>query len=189
MTAQITAELFTSLDLVVEEPNTWHFPWVDELMLAEVGRELAADALLVGHATYDSFAGAWPHRGDDVPLAAGLNAMPKYVVSDHITEQEAHWNNTRIVRPGGDLPAVVRELRVQIGGRITVAGSVSLVEQLLAAGELDELRLIVHPIVIGAGRRLFDDWTGDRIVLDHLGSSPLGRGARVDTYRPQPQEQ
>lgn len=181
MTTTITAELFAGLDLVVDEPQEWHFPWVGERMLAEVAREQATDTLLLGRRTYASFAGAWPHRGDEVPLAAQLNRMRKIVISDSMPESEATWSETTVVRHGGDIAAAAAALPDR---RVTVAGSVSLVERLLAAGLLTELRLIVHPIVVGTGRRLFDGWTAGRVELDLTESTPLERGARLDVYRP-----
>jgi len=184
MSRPITAELFVSLDLVVEEPETWHFPWVDEAMLSEVAREQGASTLLLGRKTYDVFASSWPVRGDDVPLATQLNAMTKVVVSDRIADAEATWAPTTVLRPGGDLATAISSLDELGDGRMTVAGSVGLVEQLLALGLLTELRLIVHPLVLGTGRRLFDDWAADVLELRHTGSTPLGRGARLDVYRP-----
>src|SRR6478735_4069708 len=96
MTRIITAELFASLDLVVEAPETWHFPWVGEEMLAEVQREQGeASALLLGRSTYEVFADSWPNRSDDMPLARQLNAMPKIVVSS--TLDAPTWRNTQVV--------------------------------------------------------------------------------------------
>lgn len=183
MSRPITAELFVSVDLVVDEPREWHFPWVGELMLAEVAREQTTSTLLLGRRTYDSFASAWPHRGDEVPLATQLNGMQKVVVSDTISDADASWQRTHVLRPHGDLAAAVATLDDLGDDRITVAGSPSLVEQLLSLDLLDELRLIVHPIVVGTGRRLFDGWEQGRVELEHTESRPLDRGARVDVYR------
>ncbi|WP_413452593.1 dihydrofolate reductase family protein [Georgenia phoenicis] len=184
MRRPITAELFVSLDLVVAEPQTWHLPWVDEAMLSEVAREQDTSTVLLGRRTYDVFASSWPGRGDDVPLAAQLNAMTKVVVSDRITDAEASWAPTTVLRPGGDLTAAVASLDELGDDRVTVAGSVSLVEQLLALGLLTELRLVVHPLVLGTGRRLFDGWAAGGVELTLAGSTPLGRGARLDVYQP-----
>lgn len=89
MSRPITAELFTSVDLVVEEPQGWHFPWVGEQMLAEVAREQSTGTLPLGRHTYAIFAASWPERGDEAPLAAQLNRMQKIVFSDTLTEQDA----------------------------------------------------------------------------------------------------
>jgi dihydrofolate reductase len=186
MSRPITAELFVSLDLVVDEPRDWHFPWVGEQMLAEIAREQSTSTLLLGRRTYDSFAGpgGWPDRGDDVPLARQLNAMRKIVVSDTLSDTDATWTGTTVLRPRGDLAAAIASLDDLGGDRITIAGSTSIVEQLLALGLLTELRLIVHPLLVGAGRRLFDDWTGPRVEFDLAESTPLERGARLDVYTP-----
>jgi dihydrofolate reductase len=184
VTGPITAELFASLDLVVEEPQNWHFPWVGPEMLTEVEREQTTDTLLLGRRTYEVFAGSWPKRSGDVPLADQLNRMKKVVVSDTIGEKDAAWSPTRVLRPNGDLAGAIASLGEEYAGRLTVAGSISLVEQLLAAGLLAELRLIVHPVILGTGRRLFDGWTGGRVDLELAASTALGRGARLDVYRP-----
>lgn len=184
MSRPITAELFTSVDLVVEEPHTWHFPWIGEAMLAEVAREQTTSTLLLGRVTYDVFASSWLERGDDVPLATQLNGMRKVVVSDTLSDGDATWSRTTILRPRGDLVAAMRTLDAEGTDRITIAGSISLVEQLLAAGILAELRLVVHPLVLGTGRRLFDGWAGPPVELDLTESRILGRGARLDVYRP-----
>ena len=178
MARTITAELFGSLDLVVEAPETWHFDWVGDEMLAEVGREQGeASALLLGRRTYEVFAATWPDRGDDVPLAARLNAMPKIVVSS--TLDAATWHNTEVTR-FDDIAA----LKEQGEGRITVAGSIRLVESLLAAGLLDELRILSHPVILGRGRRLFDTYAGPRADLELVESRVLERGVLLTVHRP-----
>ena len=178
MTRTITAELFASLDLVVEAPETWHFGWVGEEMLAEVAREQGgASALLLGRRTYEAFADSWPHRGDDVPLARQLNAMPKIVVSS--TLDSPTWHNTEVV--GFDDIAALKESGE---GRITVAGSIRLVESLIAADLLDELRILSHPVVLGRGRRLFDTYAGPRVDLELVESRTLERGVQLTVHRP-----
>lgn len=186
MNRPISAELFVSLDLVVEEPREWHFPWVQDKMLEEVAREQTTSTLLLGRKTYDSFASTWPDHGDDVPLARQLNDMRKIVISDGMPAANTGWANTRVLSPQGDFAAAIASLDADSNDRITVAGSISIVEQLLAADLLTELRLIVHPILIGSGRRLFDHWSGPHTHFEHIDSSPLDRGARLDIYRPLP---
>ena len=178
MARTITAELFVSLDLVVEAPETWHFPWVGAEMLAEVKREQGeASALLLGRRTYEVFAGSWPDRGDDVPLAAQLNAMPKIVVSS--TLDAPSWHNT-VVAGIDELAA----LKASGEGRISVAGSIRLVESPIARGLLDELRLLTHPVVLGQGRRLFDTYDGPRLDLELVESRTLERGVQLTVHRP-----
>jgi dihydrofolate reductase len=155
---KITAGLFISLDGVVEAPDQWHFPYFNEEMGAAVDATLgAADTMLFGRKTYDSFAGAWPEReaagGEDAPFAKKLGDTRKIVVS---TKKLAFtWRNSEQLE--GDLVEAVTALKNEQGGTIALSGSVSVVRQLLAAGLLDELHLLVHPIAVRKGKRLFDE--------------------------------
>src|SRR5436190_1235044 len=155
---KITAGLFISLDGVVEAPDQWHFPYFNEEMGAAVDATLgAADTVLFGRRTYDSFAGAWPEReaagGDDAPFAKGLGDARKIVVSNR--QLEFTWRNSEQLE--GDLVEAVIALKNEPGGNIALSGSVSVVRQLLAADLLDELHLLVHPIAVRKGMRLFDE--------------------------------
>jgi dihydrofolate reductase len=155
----LTAGMFVSLDGVVEAPDQWHFPYFNDEMAAAVDAQLgAADTILLGRETYDSFAGAWPDReadgGEDAEFAKKLGDARKIVVSRH--RLEFHWRNSEQLT--GDLVDAVTALKNQPGGDIAMSGSASVVRQLLAAGLLDELHLFVHPIAVGRGARLFDDW-------------------------------
>lgn len=157
--ATIVSTLFMSLDGVVEIDPAWHFPYFDEHMGAAVGEDYeGVDALLLGRVTYDSFAGAWPDReaacGEDATFAAQLGDTRKVVATRG--EQDLGWRNVEAVH--GDLAEAVTALGAEPGiGKILVAGSISVVRQLLAAGLLDELRLLVHPIAARRGERLFDE--------------------------------
>jgi dihydrofolate reductase len=155
---KITAGLFISLDGVVEAPDQWHFPYFNEEMGAAVGATLgAADTLVFGRKTYDSFAGAWPEReaagGEDAGFAKALGDARKIVVSSQ--KLEFTWRNSEQLE--GDLVEAVTALKNEPGGNIGMSGSVSVVRQLLAAGLLDELHLLVHPIALRKGMRLFDE--------------------------------
>jgi dihydrofolate reductase len=155
---KITAGLFISLDSVVEAPDQWHFPYFNDEMGAAVDATLgAADTILFGRKTYDSFAGAWPEReaagGEDAPFAKALGDARKIVVSNQ--KLEFTWRNSEQLE--GDLVDVVAALKNEPGGNIALSGSVSVVRQLLAAGLLDELHLLVHPIAVRKGMRLFDE--------------------------------
>jgi len=155
---KITAGLFISLDGVVEAPDQWHFPYFNEEMGAAVDATLgAADTVLFGRKTYDSFAGAWPEReaagGEDAGFAKALGDARKIVVSNQ--KLEFTWRNSEQLE--GDLVEAVTALRNEPGGNIALSGSVSVVRQLLAAGLLDELHLLVHPIAVRKGMRLFDE--------------------------------
>jgi dihydrofolate reductase len=155
---KITAGLFISLDGVVEAPDQWHFPYFNEEMGAAVDASLgAADTMLFGRKTYDSFAGAWPEReaagGEDAAFAKALGDVRKIVVSNQ--NLEFTWRNSEQLE--GDLVEAVTALKNEPGGNVAMSGSVSVVRQLLAAGLLDELHLLVHPIAVRKGMRLFDE--------------------------------
>jgi dihydrofolate reductase len=155
---KITAGLFISLDGVVEAPDQWHFPYFNEEMGAAVDATLgAADTVLFGRKTYDSFAGAWPDREkageEDAGLAKKLGDARKIVVSHQ--KLEFTWRNSEQLE--GDLVEAVTALKNEPGANIGLSGSVSVVRQLLAAGLLDELQLLVHPIAVRKGMRLFDE--------------------------------
>ena len=155
---KITAGLFISLDGVVEAPDQWHFPYFNEEMGAAVDATLgAADTVLFGRKTYDSFAGAWPEReaagGEDAGFAKTLGDARKIVVSNQ--KLEFTWRNSEQLE--GDLVEAVTALKNEPGGNIALSGSVSVARQLLAAGLLDELHLLVHPIAVRKGMRLFDE--------------------------------
>jgi dihydrofolate reductase len=169
---KIIANLFISLDGVVEEPGDWHFPYFNDEMGAAVDAVLgAADTLLLGRKTYDDHAGAWPEReaagGEDAEFAKVLGDARKIVVSRQ-QRLELTWRNSEQLQ--GDLAEAVTALKNQPGdGNIAMSGSISVVRQLLAAGLLDELRLLVHPIAVRKGMRLFDE--GDSPIPLRLISS------------------
>jgi dihydrofolate reductase len=167
--------MFVSLDGVVDAPDQWHFPYFNDEMGAAVDAQLgAADTILLGRETYDSFAGAWPDReaagGEDAEFAKKLGDARKIVVSRQ--RLEFHWRNSEQLT--GDLVDAVTALKSQPGGDIAMSGSVSVVRQLLAAGLLDELHLFVHPIAVRHGARLFDD--GETIPLRLLSSQAFATG-------------
>ena len=182
---KIISNLFISLDGVVEDPQDWHFPYFNDEMGAAVDAILgAADTLLFGRKTYDSFAGAWPEREaageDDAAMAKALGDARKIVVSDQ--QLEFTWRNSE--RLQGDLVVAVTALKNQPGGSdILVSGSISVVRQLLAAGLVDELHLLVHPIAVRKGMRLFDE--GERsIPLRLLSSKAFSTGVLHLVYGP-----
>ncbi|HEX4789512.1 MAG TPA: dihydrofolate reductase family protein [Actinospica sp.] len=158
---KISAGLFSSLDGVVGEPQTWHFPYFCDELGAAVGEVLgSAETILFGRVTYDSFAGAWPAReaaGEaDAPMAKAIGDARKIVVSRR--ELSFDWRNSEQL--AGDLVEGVRALKEEGDGVIGLSGSVSVVRQLLAAKLIDELHLFVHPVVLHQGLRLFDDADG-----------------------------
>jgi dihydrofolate reductase len=149
---KIKSYFFISLDGVVESPDKWHFPYFDDEMGEAVGAGFAtADALLMGRVLYDEWAAYWPDHADE-PFGDVMNSIKKYVVSDNL--RTAEWQNAEIV--GGDVAKRVTEIKAQDGGDITMSGSATTVRWLLRAGLLDELNLLVHPILVGEGlARLF----------------------------------
>ncbi|MCK2219430.1 dihydrofolate reductase family protein [Actinomadura sp. ATCC 31491] len=176
---KIVAGLFISLDGVVEAPETWHFPYFNEEMGEEVGRQMqASDVLLLGRRTYEEFAAHWPHQDPEKdPMAARLNAVDKYVVSATLTTPT--WQNTTVIT--GDVTAELARLKERPGGDISITGSPTLVTALLRDGLLDELNLLLHPIVVGAGKRLFDGDPG-RVPLTLTRSATFATGVLNLTY-------
>jgi dihydrofolate reductase len=156
---KIIAGVFIALDGVVEDPQDWHFPYFNDEMGAAVTATLgAAGIVLFGRKTYDSFAGAWPEReaagGEDAGMAKALGDARKIVVSNQ--PLEFTWRNSEQLK--GDLVQAVAALKNQPDDTVIgLSGSISVVRQLLAAGLLDELHLLVHPIAVRKGMRLFDE--------------------------------
>jgi dihydrofolate reductase len=181
---KIIAGLFISLDGVVEAPDQWHFPYFNDEMGAAVAATLGtADTVLFGRRTYDSFAGAWPEReaagGEDAEFAKLLGDVRKIVVSNQ--PLEFTWRNSEQLK--GDLVEAVTALKSEPGGNIALSGSVSVVRQLLAAGLLDELHLLVHPIAVRKGMRLFDEGEAP-IPLRLLSSETFTTGVLNLVYGP-----
>jgi dihydrofolate reductase len=182
---KIISNLFISLDGVVEEPGDWHFPYFNDEMGAAVDEVLGmTDTMLLGRKTYDDHAGAWPEReeagGEEAEFAKVLGDARKIVVSHR--RPELTWRNSEHLE--GDLVEAVTALKNEPGDRhIAVSGSISVVRQLLAAGLLDELRLLVHPIAVRKGMRLFDE--GDTpIPLKLLSSQAFSTGVLSLVYGP-----
>ena len=177
---KIVAGLFISLDGVVEAPDQWHFPYFNDEMGEAVTAQMdAADAMLLGRVTYQEFAGYWPQQGSEVERADHLNNTPKFVVST--TLDRAEWQNTILI--SGDVVEELTRLKQQPGKDISVVGSGTLVRSLLRDGLLDELRLLVHPIVVGHGKRIFPDGT-DQKPLKLVESKTFSTGVLYLTYQP-----
>jgi dihydrofolate reductase len=187
--SRIVVSEFVTLDGVMEDPGGsegmerggWAFqfergPEGDKFKLDEA---LASDAMLLGRKTYDGFAAAWPSRTDDVGFADKMNSMPKYVVSSTLDAPE--WNNTTVIK--GDVAEEVAKLKEQVDGDILVYGSAQLLDTLLEHDLVDELRLMVFPVVLGSGRRLFKD-DSDRSPLQLAETQQLGETAVLTLRRP-----
>jgi dihydrofolate reductase len=170
-----------SLDGVVESPDEWAFSYSDEEMeKANEAGMAASDALLLGRATYEEFASFWPYQPGGTQMVDYINSVRKYVVSTTL-EEPLGWNNSSLVK--GDIAEEVTRLKEQPGKNITTTGSITLVRWLIRAGLLDELQLMVYPVALGSGRRLFEDG-GDRKVLKLVDSKTFGSGVVSLTYRP-----
>jgi dihydrofolate reductase len=181
---KIIAGLFISLDGVVEAPDQWHFPYFNDEMGAAVDATLgAADTILFGRKTYDGFAGAWPDReaagGEDASFAKALGDTRKIVVSNQ--RIRFTWRNSEQLQ--GDLVEAVTAVKNEGDGVIGLSGSVSVVRQLLAAGLLDELHLLVHPIAVRKGMRLFDEGEAS-IPLTLVSAQPFRTGVLNLVYAP-----
>ena len=162
--AKVVVSEFITLDGVIEGPGPEgsgfdREGWTFAFDRGAVGNEfkfdevMAAGALLLGRVTYEGFARAWPTMEGMDEFAGKMNSMPKYVVST--TLESAEWSNSTIVR--GDLPGALARLKQEIDGDILINGSARLVQSLIALDLIDEFRLMVFPIVLGAGKRLFAD--------------------------------
>ncbi len=179
---KIVSSLFLSLDGVYEAPDRWHFPYFDDEMGEAVQAQVdAADAMLLGRVTWQEFAAYWPRQsGADVDIADHMNTTPKFVVSSTL-ERVEDWQNSILVK--GNVAAELTRLKRQPGKTIGVTGSGALVRSLLRDGPLDELRLLVHPLVVGKGKRLFPEGS-ERQSLQLVESAIFGTGVAYLTYRP-----
>ena len=162
------------------EHGGWAMPYLDEVWGGFAAQGIAdADALLFGRTTYEKMVAYWPNQPDDDPIAATMNGFPKYVVSQ--TLREVTWKNTIIVK--GDAATEVRRLKEQPGKNITILGSGSLIQTLMEHDLIDEYQLLVCPLVLGEGKRLFRDGMR-KTSLELVDSKPTSTGAVILTYRP-----
>lgn len=175
---QVTAALFISLDGVVEAPDQWQFDVFDRDMESAMARAIAQeDAVLLGRVTYQEWASYWPTATDE-PYASHINNVPKYVVST--TLDSVDWNNSTLIQ--GSLAQAINRLKRQPGKNIGVAGSPTLVRSMLEEGLLDVLTLMIHPVIVGRGKRLFEQWSDlQRLAL--VDSTVTGSGVAILTYQ------
>jgi dihydrofolate reductase len=184
---QIVVTEFVSLDGVMEDPggaeDFKHGGWSFKISRGDEGDKFkldetfASEVLLLGRVTYEGFAEAWPSR--DGEFADKFNNMPKYVVSSTLSEPE--WNNSTVLN--GDVVKEVGKLRREIDGDIVVHGSAMLVQTLLEHDLVDQLRLMVFPVVLGSGKRLFGDTSGTK-PLRLVDSKVVGDGVTILVYEP-----
>lgn len=187
---KIVATEFISLDGVIEDPggaeDYVHGGWTFEIDRGDEGNRFkleeleTADAQLLGRVTYEGFAAAWPEREGDPQMgdfAKKMNTMPKYVYST--TLGSADWQNTTVL--SGDLATDIARVKEEVDGDVLIAGSAQLVKGLLAADLLDELRLMLFPVVLGGGKRLFAD-DGRKVPLTLSDARTVGAGVQILTY-------
>ena len=180
---------FVSLDGVMEDPGgaedykhggwTFEFDGGDEGNQFKLDETLEAEALLLGRVTYEGFAAAWPGMEDPVGFADKMNGMPKYVVSSTLENPE--WNNSTVLE--GDPAESVAKLKQEVDGVILVGGSAQLAQTLIENDLVDEIRLMVFPVVLGAGKRLFGDGS-DKLRLRLADSKTVGDGVAILVYEP-----
>ena len=185
---RIVVTEFISLDGVIEAPGGGedykHAGWTFEFDRGEEGdafkldEVLEADAQLLGRRTYEGFAAAWPNYSDEVGFASKMNSMPKYVVSK--TLESADWNNSTIL--SGDLVDDVTKLKNEVDGVILVAGSAQLVRGLIAHDLVDELRLMVFPILLGEGKRLWGEMS-EKKPFKLADTKTVGEGIAILIFR------
>ena len=174
----LAATLFMTLDGVVEAPDKWSFPfWSEETGKFKLAETRASDALLLGRVTYEGFAAAWPGRKDADGFADQFNSMPKYVASRTLKKLE--WTNSHLIK--GDLAAEVSKLKHQPGKDIVIHGSPTLIRSLMPHDLIDEYRLLVYPLVLGRGKRLFDETSQANLTLAE--SQALGKGVVKLVYK------
>ena len=177
--SRLAATLFMSLDGVVESPEKWSFPyWNDEIGKFKHEETFSSDALLLGRVTYEGFAAAWPSRKDPEGFADRFNNMPKHVASRTLKKLE--WNNSHLVR--GDIATEVSKLKQQPGKDIVIHGSPGLIRSLMPHDLIDEYRLLVYPVVLGSGKRLFNN--GSRAALKLTATAALGSDVVHLSYEP-----
>lgn len=177
---QVVATELVSVDGVFEAPEEWAFAYANEEMNeANAVGMAASDAMLLGRVTYEGLAAFWPEQPGGTPTVDYINGVRKHVVSGTL-EEPLGWNNSILIK--GDVAEGIIELKRQPGKDIGIIGSGELVRSLLKEGLLDELHLMVHPVVLGSGKRLFEDGE-DRKALELVDSKTFGTGVVSLTYR------
>lgn len=166
-----------SLDGVLEAPEKWSFPyWNDSIAELKHKELFSVDALLLGRVTYEGFAAAWPGRTDNTGYADRINNLPKYVVST--TLRKADWKNSQIIH--ANLAQQISELKNQDGGDILIFGSPKLVQSLIQLNLVDKYQLLVYPLLLGDGKRLFDNLNKSNLKL--VGTTTYDSGVVLLSY-------
>jgi dihydrofolate reductase len=177
---KVVVSEYVTVDGVFEDLEKWHFDfWHDDIAKYKLDELFASDALLMGRVTYEVFAATWPEQTDEEGFADRMNSLPKYVVST--TLKEAAWNNSTVI--GADVPDAIAKLRQDGDETLLLGGSGQLANTLIEHDLVDELRLLVHPVVFGRGRRLFDREVDAR-KLKLTGSTSFATGVVALHYEP-----
>jgi dihydrofolate reductase len=177
--AKIVVAEFVSLDGVMGEPQTWSFPyWGDDIAKFKLEELFASGAHLLGRVTYEGFAQAWPGQSDEAGFAERMNNLPKYVVST--TLENPTWQGTTVIKD--NVVEELKRLKAQPGEDILVAGSATLVQTLAQNDLVDEYHLLVYPVVLGDGKRLFQDGTATKLKL--VESKTFASGVQAMIYQP-----
>ena len=177
---KVTAGLFYSIDGVAEAPNTFQFDSFDDELGTLLGQTMAeVDTVLMGRTGYQEWSGHWPTAAHDQDFGAFINNVPKFIASRTLRQEDVIWTNASLIE--GELESFVRDLKNREGGTIAVMAGMSLVRQLLLVGLMDELTLLVHPVIAGTGRHLFTDET-PRTRLNLIRSQQTSKGNIVLTY-------
>ena len=175
----LAAHYFISLDGVVDAPQDWHFPYANaDLMDVVAAATQGVDALLMGRRTFDEWKAFWPHQSG-FPLADFINRTHKYVATS--TATDLGWTPATVLP--GDVVDAVADLKTQRGAGIAINGSATLTRSLLRAGLVDELHLLVHPVMVGTGKHLFEDG-GDPVSLELVHHRCLSNGVTHHVYKP-----
>ena len=179
---KVNAGLFITLDGVTERPDKWQFDYFDDDMMATLQAHIAGeDTILLGRVTYQDWMPFWPTSTDE-PYASHINNTPKYVVSNTLeTAEWGKWDNVSLIK--GNLAEAITKLKQQPGKNIGVAGSPTLVRSMLQADLLDELTLMIHPVVVGSGKRLFGE-QGELKRMKLVDSKTTKSGVSSLTFHP-----
>jgi dihydrofolate reductase len=176
---RIVVSEFVTLDGVMEAPHEWSFPyWTEEIGKFKHEELITTDVQLLGRVTYEEFAESWPSQTDETGFAERMNSLPKYVVSKKL--KKADWNNSTIIK--GNIEEEISKLKEQTGSDILVAGSAKLVGFLMEHDLVDEYRLLIHPVVLGKGKRLFPDRQTASLILTE--SETFVSGVTLLRYEP-----
>lgn len=179
---KIIASYFISLDGVTQAPNEWHFPYFNDEMGHAVQSQMnEADTILLGRKTYQEFAAFWPKQAADAPFSREMNDTPKLVASTTLSSVD-DWQNSTLLR--GHVANALTALKSQPGKNISIIGSGTLVQNLLRDNVLDELRLLVHPIIVGHGKQRLFDGAGFTTGLELVDSQRFATGVMHLVYQP-----